>query len=85
MVSESRWLASFPSIHYALAAERALNERGLWCDLIPAPREISSDCGMVLEFRAENRDEVRAVLSNPALSLRAVFAPGPHGLGRVEW
>lgn len=41
----------FDSIHYVLAAEHALVDADLWCDLIPTPRSISSNCGMVLQFR----------------------------------
>lgn len=38
----------FDSIHYVLKAEKILKEADLSCELIPVPREISSDCGMAL-------------------------------------
>jgi hypothetical protein len=53
------WIFVFQSIHHVLAAERALLQRGLWCDLVPTPREIHTDCGMVVEF---HRSDLEAVL-----------------------
>ncbi len=37
----------FASIHDVMAAEHVLKSRDLWCDMIPTPRQLSSDCGMV--------------------------------------
>jgi hypothetical protein len=48
---DERWILVFDSIHHVLAAERALLDQAVWCDLIPTPREVSSDCGMALEMR----------------------------------
>jgi hypothetical protein len=70
----------FPSIHYVLAAERSFQERGLWCNLAPAPRDLSNDCGMVLEFRLEDLAAAEAVLRRPALGPWAVYRRGPEGL-----
>jgi hypothetical protein len=38
----------FDSIHHVLKAEKILKKEGLPCDLIPVPREISSDCGTAI-------------------------------------
>lgn len=48
---DERWILAFESIHHVLAAERALLDQGVWCDLIPTPRDVRSDCGMVIELR----------------------------------
>jgi hypothetical protein len=42
------FLATFPSSHAALAAERRLLDQGLAVELVPVPRQISSDCGFCL-------------------------------------
>ena len=48
MRPESQVLVLFQSIHSVTAAKHVLAERGFWLDLVPIPREISSDCGMGL-------------------------------------
>ena len=47
---EGRLILLFASIHDVLAAEALARAHGVWCDLVPAPRELSSECGMVLEL-----------------------------------
>jgi hypothetical protein len=38
------------SIHWVIRAETLLKQQSFWVDIIPIPREISSECGMALEF-----------------------------------
>ncbi len=45
-----KFVAVFPSIHYVLKAEKLLKAKGIPTELVPIPREISSDCGMALAF-----------------------------------
>jgi hypothetical protein len=59
---DERWILVFESIHHVLAAERALLDRRVWCDLIPTPRDVSSDCGMVIELRQTGWTEAEAVV-----------------------
>jgi hypothetical protein len=40
-----------------MKAEKVLKERGMAVDLIPVPREISSDCGVAIEVPAEVSEE----------------------------
>ncbi len=49
-----RLLATFESSHAALRAEGALKAAGLPVELIPVPRQISSDCGFCLLCEIEN-------------------------------
>lgn len=66
--SDERCIVVFDSIHYVLAAERAFQQAGLWCDLVPTPRAVHSDCGMVLEVRAADwqlAGRVVATLTRP--------------------
>jgi len=46
--AECKIIFIFDSIHYVLKAEKALKKENIPCELIPVPREISSDCGMAL-------------------------------------
>lgn len=72
-------VALFPSVHHVLAAERAFQKTGLWCDVVPTPRELSSDCGVALRFRSSESEAARALLlriPNPAV---AVYREVPDG------
>jgi len=51
MSDAPRSILLFPSIHHVLAAERVLQEARIWYDLVPAPRELSSNCGVAIEVR----------------------------------
>jgi len=51
-----------PSIHDVVAAERRLIAAGIGCDMIPTPRQLSSDCGMALACDCEAIPAVRALL-----------------------
>lgn len=55
-------IALLPSTEHALLAEEALQEAGLTVRLIPVPRHISSDCGMAVRIRWEDRDRAAGVL-----------------------
>ncbi len=81
---EPRWVAVFDSIHYVLAAEKEFKERAVWCDLVPTPRKISSDCGMALEFRASDLDTVREILADPPLRANGVYRPTADGYQAVS-
>ena len=50
------------SIHDVLAAEKALKQRDVWCDLVPTPRELSSDCGMSLACRRVDLAVLRSLV-----------------------
>jgi len=38
----------FESVHQVMMAEDLLNDENIICDLIPIPREISSQCGLAM-------------------------------------
>ena len=52
----------FPSVSYALKAEKIFKEQGITHKLIPVPRHISSDCGVCLRVTADRRDAVASTL-----------------------
>ncbi len=62
----------FPSIHYVLKAEKRLKEAGLRTEMIPVPKELSSDCGMALTLQEEDWERARSLLSGK-LSPERVF------------
>jgi hypothetical protein len=53
----------FPSLHFALRAEKLMKERAIPYKLIPVPRYLSSDCGVCLRIPWDRREEVLGILS----------------------
>lgn len=54
----------FHTTSEAFEAERAVADANLDYRLIPTPRELSSDCGISLQFPWESEDAVRCVLED---------------------
>jgi hypothetical protein len=77
------WIVLFDSIHHVLAAERTLKERGFRHDLVPVPKDLSSDCGMAVEIRAADGDEVLDLLDGPGGRWRSVHRRTRGGWAEV--
>jgi len=58
------------TIHDVMRAEKLLKARGIWLDLVPTPRELSSDCGMALALREEDLSAIREMLAADGLRTR---------------
>lgn len=43
-------ILTFQSTHHVLKSEKILMEAGFRFDIIPTPKNISSDCGMAIRF-----------------------------------
>jgi hypothetical protein len=63
----------FPSVSYALKAEKILKEQGIAHKLIPVPRHISSDCGVCLRVTADCRDAAASALQGRTNWEKMVF------------
>ena len=46
----------FHTIHDVLRAEKIMKERGAAYELVPVPRNLSSDCGMAIRLDDDPRD-----------------------------
>ena len=53
----------FHSIHRVMKAEKALKLAGLDVRLVPVPRQLSSDCGLAIAFRLDQRGALEAELA----------------------
>ena len=58
----------FHSVHQVMRAEKLLKERGVRADLIPVPREISSDCGVAIEISLESKEEALGLIERGGIS-----------------
>jgi len=62
-----------------MKAEKALKERGMAVDLIPVPREISSDCGVAIQVPFEVTEEALCFMRERVLSRVECYQRGDGG------
>lgn len=67
MVQEGHLLAVFNSAHRVMKAENLLKSLGLPILLIPAPRQLQTDCGLAIRFGEEDRAGIIAALEQEEL------------------
>ena len=67
MVRDGEYVAIFNSIHRVMKAEKLLKSLSLPVLLIPAPRALTSDCGLAIRYDEPNRKEVERALAEAAL------------------
>ena len=67
------------SIHQVMRAEKLLKAKGVKIDLIPVPREISSDCGMAIELPSEEERKVMNLLEERGIPVREWYARDNQG------
>ncbi|MEZ4599696.1 MAG: DUF3343 domain-containing protein [Syntrophotaleaceae bacterium] len=84
MVNEGEFVALFHSIHRVLKAEKLLKQESLKFLLIPAPRELSSACGLAIRFDAENRPQIEAILERESLLPGEIFIKTSDGYRLVN-
>ncbi|RMF71130.1 MAG: selenide, water dikinase SelD, partial [Acidobacteria bacterium] len=66
-------LVVFGSVQRVMRAERIARAEGLDVDVRPAPRSVSSECGMVLEARADQGARLAELLARDELHPQAVY------------
>jgi hypothetical protein len=62
-----------------MRAEKLLKGKGITVDLIPVPREISSDCGVAIELSADSEKEAFLLLAENKVSILECYAREPGG------
>ncbi len=74
----------FASIHDVMAAEHAIQDGGLWCDMIPTPRQLSSDCGMAIEIAPDDLEQALNAIAERPIRLVSVYRPSGDGFTAIE-
>ena len=63
----------FLSITGALQTEKRLKGKSVAVKLIPVPRQLSSDCGVCLQFRSEDEAEVTRALEEDHIDIQGIY------------
>jgi hypothetical protein len=69
----------FSSIHQVMRAEKLLKGKGIKIDLIPVPREISSDCGVAIELSGNSETEALFILRENRISVMECYTRDLRG------
>jgi hypothetical protein len=69
----SQGVILFPSIHFVLQAERMIKGKGYSIDLIPVPRQLSSDCGICMLMDWEQKEVLCTLLEEGGLRIDGVY------------
>lgn len=73
MVADGDYVAVFHSIHRVMKAEKLLKGMRFAVLLIPAPRVLSSDCGLALRYGPDDREAVERALADASLAPVEIF------------
>jgi hypothetical protein len=69
----------FESVHRVMRAEKILKEKGIEVDLIPVPRDISSDCGIAVELSRESEEKALLILRENRISMTECYTKDSRG------
>ena len=75
----SQGVILFPSIHFAIRAEKLMKEKGISYKLIPVPRHLSSDCGVCLRIPWEKKEEILALLAQAKVKVDGAYSLADKG------
>ncbi|APG23747.1 MAG: DUF3343 domain-containing protein [Syntrophotalea acetylenica] len=67
MKKEGFYVLILPSIHHILKVEKGAKTQGIPVELIPTPRQISSDCGMAVEFHPDVLERLLAMVAGTGI------------------
>jgi hypothetical protein len=73
MVENGNFVAIFNSIHRVMKAEKILKELRLPILLIPAPRVLTSDCGLAIRYDSADRVAVEGALTSSGLAPAEIY------------
>lgn len=85
MVHNCQHLAVFNSAHQVMKAEDILKKCGLDILLIPAPRALSTDCGLAIIFNSSLNDNVLQALKSEKLFPTIIYRKVSDSLYEPIW
>ena len=67
------YVITFDSIHRVMKAEKILKRENVSITLIPKPRQISSDCGMVVQIDCVELERAQEILDRNRLEIEGIY------------
>jgi hypothetical protein len=83
VVNVGDYVAIFQSIHRVMKAEKHLKRAKVEILLIPAPRQLTSDCGLAIRYSESVRSEVLDILDVEDLKPAEVYRKVVEGFEKV--
>ncbi|MCD6281243.1 MAG: DUF3343 domain-containing protein [Deltaproteobacteria bacterium] len=71
----------FYCIYDVMKAEKAFKDSGIPIDIIPVPRQVSSDCGMAVSLEEEYKIRAQDILVEHNIEIKGVY----KRLSSNEW
>ena len=84
MVNEGDYVAIFNSVHKVMKAEKLLKKESIPMLLIPAPRSLSSDCGLAIRYASADRPQLEALLSAASLLPEEIYLKTGERFARID-
>lgn len=84
MVNEGEFVAIFNSVHKVMKAEKLLKKELVPMLLIPAPRSLSSDCGLAIRYAASDRQRLESLLSAVSLLPEEIYLKEGERFAKVD-
>ncbi|MEW6378284.1 MAG: DUF3343 domain-containing protein [bacterium] len=66
-------IITFHTTHFALKAKRVLDKSGRKPEMIPVPREFSSNCGFCCKVPWPEREEIEKILTDSQVEIDQIF------------
>jgi hypothetical protein len=79
-----KYVFLFESVHRVMKAEKLLKGKGIKIDVIPVPREISSDCGVAIELSGNSEVEALSILTENRISVVECYTGDSKGRFQKE-
>ncbi|SEA23956.1 Protein of unknown function [Desulfuromusa kysingii] len=73
VIDEGDCVAIFHSIHRVMKAEKVLKDQHLDVLLVPVPRSLSADCGMVVRYPRQIQTDVLRTLAEAKIDVIEVW------------
>lgn len=85
MIQDGQFLAVFNSAHRVMKAENILKKAGLAILLIPAPRALSTDCGLAIRYSSDLYDTVFLALTSESLLPVSIYRKDSDSHYEMVW
>ncbi|MGB9082908.1 MAG: DUF3343 domain-containing protein [Desulfuromonadaceae bacterium] len=85
MIHNGQLLAVFNSAHRVMKAEYILKKCELEILLIPAPRALSTDCGLAIRYNSDLNDNVLQALSSENLLPACIYRKESDSVYEPIW